>query len=144
MANSVFFNSYFSAILQAQINHLTGNVCLALLNNSYVFNPDSQLHFSDVGSYEVTGTGYTAGGQSLASKALSVDDPDSYVWYQAANVSWPASTISARWGLVYLNTGDPTTSPLMYLIDFGSVQSSGAGTFLVNWDTRGIAYFSGL
>lgn len=49
----------------------------------------------------------------------------------SADVSWAASTITARWGIVYKDTGTASTSPVLLLVDFDGNISTTAGTFLI-------------
>jgi hypothetical protein len=56
----------------------------------------------------------------------------------AADVSWASSTITARYGVVYKDSGTDGTSPLLYLVDFGADFSSSNGTFQITWHTLGL------
>jgi hypothetical protein len=54
--------------------------------------------------------------------------------------SWATSTITARYGVIYRDTGTPATSALIALLDFGSNQTSTGGTFLITFSAAGIVY----
>lgn len=174
---------------------------VALVTSSYT--PDLGVHdfFDDV-TGEVVGTGYTAGGVTLASVTVTGTVANSWgtawavgtaygvgklvrpttgngfvyrcsvagtshastepawptvfgqtvadngitwtcfgtsvVTFDAADASWPASTITARYAVIYKSTGVAGTSRLVYLADFGSNQSSAGATFQVTWDAQGI------
>lgn len=56
----------------------------------------------------------------------------------AADPSWAGSTISARYAVGYKSTGTPSTSPLLFLGDFGSTQSTNNGTFAITFAALGI------
>ena len=57
------------------------------------------------------------------------------------NVQWTTASITARYAILYDATpASDATRPLIALIDFGADQTSTAGTFLIQWDTSGIAY----
>lgn len=56
----------------------------------------------------------------------------------AADAAWPASTITARYGVVYKSTGTDATSPLLALVDFGADLASTNGTFQITWHALGI------
>lgn len=111
---------------------------LALLDNTHTPDFDTHDFFSDVEADEVSGTGYTAGGATLASVTITPDTSNDRVDVDAADTSWTTSTITARYGVLYKSTGTSSTSPLIALIDFGSDQISSAGTFLVQWNASGI------
>jgi hypothetical protein len=46
-----------------------------------------------------------------------------------------ASTLTARNGVGYYNTGVAGTSPLLFLVDFGEDKSSSAEDFKIQWPT---------
>jgi len=56
----------------------------------------------------------------------------------AADPSWPASTITARYAVVYKDTGTPSTSPLLCLIDFGADVATTNGTLLITLPAVGL------
>lgn len=93
--------------------------------------------FDDV-TNEVTGSGYTAGGATLASKTTTVDNTDNEAVFDAADVTWSSSSITARGAVVYKDTGTASTSPLMCYFDFGSDQTSSSGDFKITWNSEGI------
>lgn len=92
-------------------------------------------------SHEVSGTGYTAGGVTLASKTVTYDAPSHTLTLDCADLSWPSSTITARFVVFYESTGTDSTSALISYVDFGADQQSVAGTFPYVVPTTGIAQF---
>ena len=55
-----------------------------------------------------------------------------------ASVAWTSATITARYLVIAdFNPGTDATRPMLILIDFGSNQTSTAGTFTVNFDSQG-------
>lgn len=86
---------------------------------------------------EASGTGYTAGGSALGSKAFAIDTGSSSICFTAANPSWTTVTVTASGDLVYDNTitaGTVAKQGLCYNY-FGGSQSVTAGTFTINWAT---------
>lgn len=87
---------------------------------------------------EISGTGYTAGGAALASKAFAIDTGSSSICFTAANVSWTGATLSAVYGdLVYDNTitAGTVAKQAMCFNYFGGTQSVTSGTFTIQWAT---------
>jgi len=85
---------------------------------------------------EVTGTGYTAGGNLLTGTAID-ESPTGTLRWDANDPSWPASTITnARNMLVYADavTGDPA----VVNVDFGAPYSTVNGTLLVQLASGGL------
>ena len=62
----------------------------------------------------------------------------SILQFDAADPSWAASTITARYAVIYDRTpASDATRPLLFLIDFGSNQSTTNGTFAITFDALG-------
>lgn len=80
---------------------------------------------------EITGTGYTAGGNTVTLTVADDDDVNNDVEVTAGAVSWPSSTLTAVAALIYKDTGSAATSPVVCTIDFGGSVSSTNGTFTV-------------
>jgi hypothetical protein len=94
--------------------------------------------FADVGAEVVTGGEYVSGGKILSGKTLGYTAGTNVIKFAASNVTWAASTITASYAVIYKNSGNPATSPLMGFVDFGAVYSSSAGDFTITWDAGGI------
>ena len=77
-------------------------------------------------SNEVVGTGYTAGGNTLASPVISADGTTGIVDF--ADTVWSTSTITARGALIY---NASKSNKAIAVLDFGSDKSSSGGDFTV-------------
>lgn len=88
---------------------------------------------------EVTGTGYSAGGATLANKTNATTN--NVLTLDADDVSWASSTITARRAVIYDSTGggSDATRPLILWIDFGADVSSTSATFSIVFSASGIA-----
>jgi hypothetical protein len=136
MADLVF-NSFKRDIMNGTLDLDTQDIKVMLVTSAYT--PDIDAHeFIDDVTNEVVGTGYTAGGQSLATKTVVVDDTNDRGVFDAADPSWTTATITARGAVLYYDSGVPATSPLIGYWDFGSDQVSTAGTFTININVIGI------
>lgn len=133
----VIYNSFKAKIMDGSIDLDTDTIKVALVTSSYTPNQDTHDFFDDV-TNEVTGTGYTAGGATLASKVVSVDTTDNEGVFDAADVTWSTSTITARAAVVYKSTGTAGTSALICYLDFTTDQTSTAGDFVIQWNAEGI------
>jgi hypothetical protein len=138
MAN-VVYNSFKSAIMEGGIDLDTSGdeIKVALVTSSYTPNIDTHEFYDDV-TNEVTGTGYTAGGAVLGSQAVTTNTTDDEGVFDAADVTWSASTITARGAVIYKNTGTASTSPLIAYIDFTEDKVSSSGNFTIQWNAEGI------
>lgn len=137
MANTVY-NSFKKDLLAANIDLDADTIKVMLVTSSYTPDPDNHDYINDVNSYEVSGTGYTAGGATLSNKSVTQDNTDDEGVFDADDVTWSNSTITARGAVLYKDTGNTSTSPLICYFDFGSDQSSSNGDFTIQWNAEGI------
>jgi hypothetical protein len=138
MANLVY-NAYKSRVLGTgtPIDLDSDTIKIALLTSSYTPTAEHDF-FDDCSAYEVAASGtYSAGGATL-SVTITQDDTDDEGVFDATDVSFTSATITARYAVIYKSTGTAATSPLVCLIDFGSNQSSSAGTFTITFASEGI------
>ena len=77
---------------------------------------------------EVTGAGYTAGGQVLTGATSGSDSGGGFLDF--TDPTWPGSTITARAAVIY-NTSSTPANRVIAIIDFGSDKSSTAGDFTI-------------
>ena len=82
-------------------------------------------------SNEVTGSGYTAGGQDLDSPTVTLSGTTAFVDF--ADETWTTATITARGALVYNSTA--AGNPAVAVFDFGADKTSTAGDFVVQFPT---------
>lgn len=133
---------YGNAILKAfnkEIDWDSDTIKVALVGSAYTPNQDSHDYWDDVVANEVTGTGYTAGGATLAGKTATYDAASNVIVLDANDVVWASSTITARYAVIYDDSGATNAQKaLLGYVDFGSDQSSTNGNFTVTWDATGI------
>ena len=79
-------------------------------------------------SNEVTGTGYTAGGNTLTISQVPTSTGTT-AFLDFADTTWSSATITARGALIYLADGG--TDPAVAVLDFGSDKTSTAGDFTI-------------
>jgi hypothetical protein len=80
----------------------------------------------------VSGTGYSAGGNTLT---ISTNPTSSgtTAFLDFADTTWSAATITARGAVIYL--ADGATDPAVAVLDFGSDKISTAGDFTIQFPT---------
>lgn len=143
MADTIF-NSTRAAILgdagvegtQTPIDFEADTIKVALLTSTYTPNA-AHVFYSDLTNEVANGNGYTTGGATLGGKAVTYSGGTTT--FDATDATWTTSTITARYAVVYKSSGVGTTSPLLFLYDFGSDKSSSGGTFTVAWNASGLA-----
>lgn len=134
---SVVYNSYKKYALNGGVDLDTDTIKVGLVTSAYSPNIDTDEFYSDI-TNEVSGTGYSAGGEALANKSVTQDNTDNEGVFDADDVTWAASTITARGAFLYKDTGVAATSPLICYFDFTTDKSSSSGNFTLQWDAEGI------
>jgi hypothetical protein len=132
------YGSFPAKLANKEINWSSDTIKVALCTSTYTPDQDVHDYFNDV-TNEVTGTGYTAGGATLASKTVTYTAGTNTQTFDAADTSWTSSTITARYAVIYDATpGTAATNPLIGYVDFGADVVSSSGTFSITWDAAGI------
>ena len=146
MASSVT-NSYKGRALgdNAQIStaiDLEANtIRLMLLTSSHTPNDDTDVFISQVNSNEISTTGnYTAGlsGGAVLAVTCTTDDATNDGIFDATDVVFTSATITCQYAVIYKDTGNASTSPIVCTIDFLSNQSTTGGTFTIVFSSTGI------
>ena len=109
-----------------------------LVQSGYTPNFDTDSVFGDVGN-EVTGAGYTAGGEALTGVTFDITGgaANAIITWDAADVTWTASTITNAAAAVIYNTSE-ANKPLIAYVDFGGNFSTTSGTFQIVWNASGV------
>jgi hypothetical protein len=129
---TALFNSFKKKIMDGSIDLDTDTIKVALCTSGFTPNIDTMDFFDDI-TNEVIGTGYTAGGATLANKTITVDTTNDRAYLDADDTTWTSSTITARYIIVYKSTGTAATSPLIGYINLGADRSSSSDTFYISW-----------
>ena len=84
-------------------------------------------------SNEVSGTGYSAGGNTLTISTNPTNGGSgTTVFLSFSNTTWTSSTITARGALIYQSGG---SNPSVAVLDFGADKSSSSGDFEIQFPT---------
>lgn len=103
-----------------------------LVTSSYSPDKDTHTKRSDV-TNEVSGTGYTTGGQEIT-PTVTLDTANDRCDITFADVTWPSSTITARGGVAYKRRGGASSADeLLFYLDFGGDISTTGGTFTLDF-----------
>ena len=101
---------------------------IALYTNSASFTAATTAYTT---SNEVTGTNYTAGGNTLTRVNPATSGTTAFTDF--ADTTWSSSTITARGAMIYNDTA--AGNPAVVILDFGSDKSSTAGDFQIVFPT---------
>ncbi len=135
---TVFYLHGMEALLSGEIDLVDDTIKAALVDSNYSPDQDNEQYFDEI-SDEISGTGYTAGGQALRGKTLLKDSTLKRVDFNATHLTWVTATISAAHGVVlYKDTGTAATSPLLCYLDLEADYGSTGEDFTVEWPDVGI------
>lgn len=135
---SLVYNSFMRDIATGQVDCDTDTFKMMLVTSSYVASKshDKRNHIKSPTDYEVTGAGYTAGGNACALTVAATDNVNNDVEISFSVTSWTSATITARAGVIYKSRGGlATADELVGYVDFLSNITSTNGTFAVTVST---------
>ena len=125
--------SFRVQLLQAVHNFDSDTFKIALYTGAADIGPDTTTYTS-IG--EASGTGYTAGGETLTVSTTPTYGTNTYgavtAYISFANVSWNSASFTARGALIY-NSSKSDKS--VAVLDFGADKTVTNGTFTVQFPT---------
>jgi len=121
----MFYNSGKVRIGNQNIDYLNDTIKAALVGVGYIPDQDGDEFFSDIAD-EIVGGGYTAGGETLANKAITQNDVDNTADFEADDITaWDADTFTGAIAvIIYKDTGVAGTSPLIAYISLGGARNA--------------------
>lgn len=131
---SLIYNRALELWARGSIDFDTDTFRVSLHSASYAENKDTHDFFDDV-TNEVTGPGYTAGGNTVT-VTVTLDTAADRLDITLGGTTWPSSTITAR-KAVYRKArgGAASADELIAVNDFGSDVVTSSGTFTLNAST---------
>ena len=103
----------------------TDTIYIALFTSSATLSAATTVYST---TNEVSGTGYTAGGNALTGAVISADGTTAIVDFD--NTTWASSTITARGALIYNSS---KANRAIAVLDFGSDKTSTDGDFTIQF-----------
>lgn len=135
---SLIYNRALELWARGQIDFDTDTFRVLLTTSGYTEDKDAHDFRNDV-TNEVTGAGYTAGG-NVATVTVTLDTANDRVDITLGGTTWPSSTITARKAVYYKARGGASSADeLVAVNDFGSDVISSSGTFTLNASTLRIS-----
>ena len=126
--------------LAANTSWTTDTIKILLCTSAYTPNQDTHEFKSSVTNELPTANGYTLRGATLASKTATADAATNETRLNSAAVTWTpgaAQTLTARYAVIYKDTGTDGTSPLLGYIDFEADVSATNDSFTITPDATG-------
>ncbi len=142
---SIKYNSFKKGLLDGEFDFssdTTQEFRISLHTSSYIPSVDGHSTMNDV-TNEIIGIGYSTGGETLTSIITSIDVGTDRVYLGADDITWPNSSITARYGVIYRYVdGTPLNNPLIACIDFVTDQHSSQDVFTISWFTGKILFIT--
>ena len=115
----------------------TNDIRVSLHTSSYVPDRDADDYWNDA-TNEITGTGYTAGGQAIVSPTVTFDSATDETRLDANDPSWGSASFTARTAVWYKKKGGVSSAdPVIGYLPFGSDVTVSSGTFSIVCDSTG-------
>lgn len=134
-----YYGKFFLSLANKEIDLDSDTLKVMLCTVSYVPDQDAHRYKSDV-TNEISGPGYTAGGQALTSVVVSYTGATNVFALSAANSQWTGATFTARVAVLYDSTpATDSVRPLIGYILFDADIPVTGSTFTITWDSSGIA-----
>lgn len=100
------------ALARGELNLITASLKVALMQVGFIYNPNTQINYTDVESQELpTGNGYEKGGASTSYADSAIEPTLNRARINYTDVSWPAVG----------GTIGPTNSAILYVVDTGLI-----------------------
>lgn len=117
-------NSFKEQMLQGQQNLTSDTLKMALYTGFATLGPTTTVYST---TYEVSGTSYTAGGETLANVSIA-SSANGIVYVSFSNPSWANASFTARGALIYNATQSNSS---VAVLDFGADKTCSNQTFTV-------------
>jgi len=120
--------SSFKTDILGGVQDLDTDVLKIALYTSAASLNASTTAYSTTNEISSSGTGYTAGGNTLAGATISLDGTTAVVDF--SDTTWTSATITARGALIYNSS---KSNKAIAVLDFGADKSSTNGNFTINF-----------
>jgi len=131
--SNIVTNQFLTKLQEKAYDLENDTIKVALLDENETPSKDDTT-FNDTN--EISGTGYTAGGATLANSTVTQDDSGDLAKWDATDITWSTATITdARYAVIYDTT---VSNDIIAYIDFGANKSSVASDFKIIWNASGI------
>jgi hypothetical protein len=114
----------------------TGHELKLMMVTGYSLDIDADQVYADVSADECSGTGYSAGGETLTSQAVTQDDANDRAKFDADNVPWTALDVSGGGQPNYVILRDVTFDCLLAAWEITT--ATNGGDYTIQWHTNGI------
>lgn len=136
-----WYGQAISKLANEEVNWDTDTIKVSLHSSGYTPDRDGHTYQSDL-TNEVSGTGYVAGGETIANTSVSYNSGTNLTAFDGDDVTWSGvDGFSARYGVIYDATpGTSGSNPLLGYVDFGEEKSPTTEDIIIKWNSKGILF----
>lgn len=134
------YNNFKEQLLAGTIDlsgDSTGHTIKAILVTSHSLDIDNDAAYSDVSGDECSGTGYTAGGETLTNQAVTQDNANDRADFDADDVTWTGLDVSAGGDPNYVILYDDDAADAL-IAAWEIATGTNGGDWTVQWHADGI------
>ena len=121
--------SFKAEILDEQHDLVADTIKIAVFTSSASLGAGTTAYST---SNEVSGTGYSAGGETLTSRTVSTTGTTAF--FDADDPTWTSASFTARGALIYNSTN---SDKAIAVLDFGGDLTVSSGTFKILFPAAG-------
>jgi hypothetical protein len=131
-------NNLKEQLMKKTIDFVNDVMKVALYDTNYTWSIDgADTAYADTN--EISASGYTAGGATLADKAVTQDDTNNWGKFDATDVTWSSMAASApKHAVLY----DDTTATKWVLVHWELATDSNGGNYVLQFGANGIMTIS--
>jgi len=135
---SVIYTRFFLDLAIKALSWSVDAIQVALVDSTYTPDKDHTrwVSGSDPFDSQITGSGYTAGGATLANATAVIDTTNDLVKLDGDDVTWATSTITARNAVLFDST--IANKNLIACFQFTEDKNSANGDFTIQWNASGL------
>lgn len=138
MAKFIWSGNAFVLAFTKKIDFNNDSIKLMLCTADYVPNQDTHIYKDSSVTNEVTGTGYTAGGVTLASKTLTYYAATNVTKLDAADIVISNLTLDNPANVAVIYDDTPVVNkPILGYAVFDTPVACNGGPFNINFDSAG-------
>lgn len=130
------YNNFKEQLMLGTVD-LSSDTLKLMLVTGHTLDIDSDAAYTDVSGDEESGTGYSAGGETInaSSQSVTQDNSNDRAVFDAADVTWSGLDVGTpNYAILY----DDTPSPTVLIAAWEIATASNGGDYTIQWNASGI------
>lgn len=136
--DAVVYNAFKAALLNGEVDlsaDSTGHTVKVILVTGHTPDIDAHASYADVSADEESGTGYVAGGETLANQAVTQDNPNDRADFDADNTLWSGLDVGTPSHAIMYDESHASDRLMIY---WEVTTASNGGDYTLAWHADGI------